>query len=158
MYRMIGGAALAVLLAGSAAQATDGPIRRFAQECNGPAIRFLRSPVTYLRGNREVFSIPEPIGPFNNNWLRPYGGFTLYPGQPGSGYGSHSDYSHIDYLVTPQENANLVAAKLKAMGIPAVAPEPIFLGKNPRITDNVKLPRPRPVEKKAPDKMKIDDL
>ncbi len=43
---------------------------------------------------------------------------------------------------TPAANAQAVLDKLKEMNIPRVSPEPIFLGKNPRIADNVNLPVP----------------
>ena len=137
MKKLLGGLAFAALLSGPAAQANDGP-----------GIRFLRAPWAFLYGNRTIYSEVVPIGPFNDAWLRPYAGYTVYPGEPGSGFDTHSDYSHIDYVVTPENNAALVRSRLRAMGIPEVRPEPMFLGKNPRAADNVKLPLPRKAEKK----------
>ena len=144
MKKLLGGLAVAALLSGGAAQANDGP-----------GIRFLRDPHGFLYGNRIIYSEVVPIGPFNNVWHRPYAGYTVYPGEPGSGFTTHSDYSHIDWLVTPEDNAAMVRARLSALGIPAVRPEPIFLGKNPHAADNVKLPLPRKIEKT--DEKKIED-
>ncbi|MBY0232535.1 MAG: hypothetical protein K2W96_24920 [Gemmataceae bacterium] len=137
MKKLLAGLAVAALLPAIPAHANDGP-----------AVRFLRAPRAFLRGNWHVVSEEVPIGPFNNVWHRPEGGWTLYPGEPGSGFASHSEYSHIDWLVTPEDNAALVRARLRALGIPAVRPEPIFLGRNPRAADGVKLPIPRKIEKK----------
>lgn len=138
MKKLLGGLVFAALLFSGVAQANDGP-----------GIRFLRHPWAFLYGNRIVYSEIVPIGPFNDAWLRPFAGYTVYPGEPGSGFDTHSDYSHINYVVSPENNAAMVRAKLQSMGIPPVRPEPIFLGKNPHVTDNVKLPVPRKVEKKA---------
>jgi hypothetical protein len=43
----------------------------------------------------------------------------------------------------PASTAQTVLNKLKEMNIPLVDPEPMFLGKNPRIADNVRLPVPK---------------
>jgi hypothetical protein len=84
------------------------------------------------------------VGP-NWAWFFPFGGVTLYPGQPGSGYAARSDYSCIHWLVPPQQNAALVRSRLAALGIPEVPPEPLYWGKIPGITDSIdKLPVPRP--------------
>jgi hypothetical protein len=86
----------------------------------------------------------QEIGP-NWAWFFPYGGVTLYPGEPGSGYAARSDYSCINWIVTPEQNANMVRGRLRSMGIPDVPPEPLFWGKNPSVTDSIQaLPRPRP--------------
>lgn len=87
--------------------------------------------------------------PFNYSWLTPHGGFVTYPGQPGSGFATQSDYAHLSWLVPPAENAAHVREKLRAMGVPLVRPEPQFLGRNPRITDGVKLRQPLPKPKPA---------
>jgi len=88
---------------------------------------------------------------FNFAWLTPHGGYTTYPGLPGSGYGTHSDYSQHNWLVSPEENAAMVRNRLRELGIPPVPPEPVFLGKNPRAADNIKLPLPRVKEKDKDD-------
>lgn len=84
---------------------------------------------------------------YNHAWLTPFGGYTLYPGQIGSGYSGHSDYSRVEWFLTPTDTAAVVRAKLQALGIPAVKPETVFLGKIPGAADNIKLPLPRPREK-----------
>ncbi len=89
--------------------------------------------------------------PFNYSWLTPHGGYVTYPGLPGSGFGSVTDYSQHSWVVPPEASANAVREKLRAMGIPLVPPETIFLGKNPRAADNLKLPIPRPKEKDKED-------
>jgi hypothetical protein len=89
--------------------------------------------------------------PQNYSWLTPYGGWVTFPGEPGSGFGTHSDYLAVSHLVTPAENAAHVREKLRSMGIPLVRPEPQFLGRNPRATEGVRLPVPLPkpeIEKK----------
>jgi hypothetical protein len=93
------------------------------------------------------------VGP-NWAWFFPYGGVTLYPGQPGSGYAARSDYSCINWIGTPEQNAAMVRGRLRAMGIPEVPPEPLYWGKNPTVTDSIDrlpLPRPRLVEPPAAD-------
>jgi hypothetical protein len=79
------------------------------------------------------------------NWayMYPDAGFTTYPGLPGSGICTHSDYSHVYWLIPPRFNAKQVIDRLDILGVPLVPPEPEFLGKNPHVTDGVKLPVPR---------------
>lgn len=79
---------------------------------------------------------------FNNAWLYPDGGFTLYPGQPGSCVPSHSDYSKVNWVVPPTTNAQAVLDKLRELGVPQVPPDTIYLGKNPNAGD-AKLPIPK---------------
>ena len=76
-------------------------------------------------------------------WLYPNAGFTLYPGQAGSCVPSHSDYSKVHWVVPPTENAQAVLSKLQQLGIPQVPPETIYLGKNPQVTGDAKLPLPK---------------
>ena len=80
---------------------------------------------------------------FNRAWMYPEGGFTVYPGQPGSCVPSHSDYSKVNWTVPPTVNAQGVMDKLRALGIPQVPPDTIYLGKNPRAAENVQLPIPK---------------
>lgn len=92
----------------------------------------------------------------NRAWWFPHAGYTLYPGQAGSGWGTRSDYSHINWLVPPEQNAALVRERLRLMNIPPVPPEPVFLNKNPAILEGLRLPIPRPKtppkDDKEPDK------
>ena len=80
---------------------------------------------------------------FNRAWVYPFGGFTLYPGQAGSCVPSHSDYAKVDWTVPPTVNAQGVLDRLRALGVPQVPPDTIFLGKNPRGANDVKLPVPK---------------
>ena len=80
---------------------------------------------------------------FNRAWVYPIGGFTVYPGQPGSCVPSHSDYSKVNWTDSPTANAQAVLDKLRALGIPQVPPDTIYLGKNPRAADNALLPVPK---------------
>jgi hypothetical protein len=75
--------------------------------------------------------------------LFPHGGWTLYPGEAGSGVPSHSHYSHVYGLVPPAVAANQVLEKLQLMRIPIKPPEPQFLGRNPAAADNVIPPTPK---------------
>ncbi|MGL4551905.1 MAG: hypothetical protein ACRC33_12065, partial [Gemmataceae bacterium] len=76
--------------------------------------------------NVAVFLSPDPLSlidrPYNHAWTTPFGGYTLYPGQAGSGYGTHSDYAHVSWLTSPEQNAGMVRGRLAQMGIPAVPP------------------------------------
>jgi hypothetical protein len=81
--------------------------------------------------------------PFNNANLYPYGGWTLYPGEAGSGVPTMSNYSHVNGLVPPAVSARSVLARLQQLGIPIIAPEPEFLNKNPAITEGLILPVPK---------------
>jgi hypothetical protein len=92
---------------------------------------------------------PLLTGPRNWAWVFPDGGFTAYPGLPGSGTRSNSDYSHINWVVSPQNNAQMVQQKLDALGIPRVPQETMFLGKNPGMVDKAKLPLPKGWQKDA---------
>jgi hypothetical protein len=83
---------------------------------------------------------------FNYSWLTPHGGFVTYPGLPGSGFASQTDYSQHAWLIPPEANAQRVRERLKILGIPMTPPEPVFLGKNPKAAENIKLPVPRPKE------------
>src|SRR5262245_28730131 len=49
--------------------------------------------------------LSRPIGLF---FEAPLGGYTLYPGQAGSGVASASDYSHINYHTPPVVTARAV--------------------------------------------------
>jgi hypothetical protein len=80
---------------------------------------------------------------FNRAWVYPNGGYTVYPGQPGSCVPSHSDYSKVNWLVPPTINAQGVLDKLRELGIPQVPPDTIYLGKNPRAAEDAKLPIPK---------------
>jgi hypothetical protein len=84
--------------------------------------------------------LSRPIGAF---FEAPFGGYTLYAGQAGSGVHSASDYSHINYHKPPALTAQMVLDRLRDLGIPLVAPETQFLGKNPAV-EGVRLPVPRP--------------
>jgi hypothetical protein len=101
--------------------------------------------------------------PFNNTNLYPDGGWTLYPGEPGSFVPSMSVYSHINGRVPPEVSARSVLARLAQLGIPIVPPEPQFLGKNPCVADNVALPvpkgwrKPKEAPKEAPKKIEKGD-
>jgi hypothetical protein len=75
--------------------------------------------------------------------LFPSGGWTLYPGEAGSGVPSHSHYSHVFGIVPPAVAANGVLLRLQQLGVPIKAPEPQFLGRNPAAADNVIPPTPR---------------
>lgn len=79
---------------------------------------------------------------FNNAWLYPEGGFTVYPGEPGSCVPSHSDYSKVYWVVPPTANAQAVLNKLQQLGIPQVPPDTIYLGKSPNAGE-AKLPLPK---------------
>jgi hypothetical protein len=81
-------------------------------------------------------------GPTNWAWRFPDAGVTAYPGQPGTGYQAQSDYTRTDWIRSPSENAKAVCERLAKMGIPKVTPEPEFLGKNPCLPTNLKLPIP----------------
>jgi hypothetical protein len=96
-------------------------------------------------------------GPRNWSWIYPDGGFTAYPGEPGSGVWARSDYSHVNWVVSPADNAQGVLRKLDALGIPRVPQDTIYLGKNPAMVDKAKLPIPRawqpePEKLKEPEK------
>jgi hypothetical protein len=99
--------------------------------------------------------------PQNWAWIFPSGGFTAYLGTPGSGVQANSDYSHIHWVVSPQQTAQNVQQKLDALGIPRVPQDTIFLGKNPGTVDKAKLPIPRkwvaPEENKEAEKEKGKD-
>lgn len=82
-------------------------------------------------------------GPINWAWWYPHGGFTAYPGLPGSGVGARSDYAPVTWVLPPKVNADLVLQKLEQLGIPLVAPEPQYLYKNPRVHEKVRLPVPK---------------
>ncbi len=81
--------------------------------------------------------------PRNWSWMYPDGGFTLYPGQAGSGIQARSDYSHINWVQPPHANAQAVVQKLDALGIPRVPQDTTYLGKNPAQVDKAKLPIPK---------------
>jgi hypothetical protein len=81
--------------------------------------------------------------------IYPDGPITAFAGEWATGFQAHSNYSPINWYLPPAANAQAVLDKLKEMNIPLVSPEPMFLGKNPRIAENVKLPTPR--MKKAKD-------
>jgi hypothetical protein len=107
----------------------------------------------YFRPDSAVPNVPPLIEGWNlaliqitpnRAYIHPFAGYRLYPGEPGSGYGSWSDYSHINWLIPPEQSAANVRERLRLMGIPAVTPEPVFLNKNPAITDGLRLPIPRP--------------
>jgi hypothetical protein len=106
-------------------------------------------PGTFIRVPGPCFLLGTYYGteliaiPFNNANHYPYGGWTLYPGQAGSGVPSASGYSHVNALVPPVVSARGVLATLQRMGVPIVPPEPVFLGKNPCVANNVKLPVPK---------------
>ena len=80
---------------------------------------------------------------FNWAWLYPNGGFTLYPGEPGSCVPSHSDYSKVHWTVPPTASAQGTLDKLRELGIPQVPPDTIYLGKNPYAAGDAKLPLPK---------------
>ena len=80
---------------------------------------------------------------FNRAWVYPRGGYTLYPGQAGSCVESHSDYSRINWVVPPTANAQAVLDKLRELDVPLVPPDTIYLGKNPRLSEDAKLPIPK---------------
>jgi hypothetical protein len=80
---------------------------------------------------------------FNQAWVYPNGGYTLYPGEPGTCVPSHSDYSKIQWVVPPTVNAQGVLDRLRILGIPQVPPDTIYLGKNPRAVEDAKLPIPK---------------
>jgi hypothetical protein len=82
-------------------------------------------------------------GPRNWAWWYPHGGFTAYPGLPGSGIVTGSDYSHVNWVVSPTVNAQMVTQKLRAMGVPLVPQDTIYLGKNPKVVEKAKLPMPK---------------
>jgi hypothetical protein len=89
------------------------------------------------------FDNPLIVGPRNWSWLYPDGGFTVYPGEPGSGVRTGSDYSHVNWVQPPQANAQAVLQKLDALGIPRVPQDTTYLGKNPAQVDKAKLPVPK---------------
>src|SRR5262249_38958098 len=94
-------------------------------------------------------------GPRNWSWIYPEGGFTVYLGEPGSGVWPRSDYSHVNWVMSPADNAQAVLRKLDALGIPRVPQDTIYLGKNPAQVDKAKLPLPRAWEQpKEPEKLK----
>jgi hypothetical protein len=104
---------------------------------------------------------PYYDGPRSWAWWYPDGGFTAYPGQPGSGIKGGSDYSHVNWVTSPASNAQLVTDKLQSLGIPLVPQETTYLGKNPAAVQKAKLPQPKgwikdaePVE---PEKAKDQD-
>jgi hypothetical protein len=111
----------------------------------GPGLPLVPAP-GYYPGWAFPFGLPPTAFievPFNNSNHYPYGGWTLYPGEPGSGVPSCSAYSQINGTVSPALNAQMVLEKLQAMGIPIEPPETMYLWKNPRIAENVNLPVPR---------------
>jgi hypothetical protein len=99
-------------------------------------------------------------------WIYPRGGFTLYPGEPGSCVPSHSDYSKVNWLVPPTVSAQGTLDKLRELGIPQVRPDTIYLGKNPYAAGEAKLPlpngwtpkevEPKPADPKAKAPEKLD--
>jgi hypothetical protein len=89
--------------------------------------------------------------PPNLSNVYPDGGFTAYDGMWATGYQVHSNYSPINWVQPPAASAQSVLLKLQEMHIPLVSPEPMFLNKNPRIAENVRLPAPR-IMKKVKDK------
>jgi hypothetical protein len=80
--------------------------------------------------------------PPNRANVLPYFGFTAFDGLWATGFQAISNYSPINYVLPPAGTAQSVLAKLKEMNIPLVSPEPMFLNKNPRIAENVRLPAP----------------
>jgi hypothetical protein len=81
------------------------------------------------------------VGPRNWAWWFPHGGFTAYPGEPGSGVQARSDYSHVNWVVPPHVNAQMVLQRLEMLGVPLVPQETLYLGKNPAV-NKAKLPIP----------------
>jgi hypothetical protein len=95
----------------------------------------------YGYGGLPAYALIERPHPQWN--LFPSGGWTLYPGEAGSGVPSLSAYSHVYGVKPPAAYADDVIAKLQKLGIPRKAPEPKFLGRNPNIDRNVDLPTPK---------------
>jgi hypothetical protein len=93
------------------------------------------------QGVYEAIALIDRPHPQEN--LFPHGGWTLYPGEAGSGVPSCSNYSYFTGLVQPAVAAAHVLEKLGHMRIPIKPPAPQFLGRNPAIADNVDLPTPR---------------
>ncbi len=85
--------------------------------------------------------------PPNRANIFPNHGFTFYDGMWATGFQAVSNYAPINYVLPPAGSAESVLVKLREMNIPLVSPEPMFLNKNPRIAENVRLPAP--VLKKA---------
>lgn len=88
-------------------------------------------------------------GPRYWGWYFPDGGFTAYPGLPGSGVATRSDYSHVSWLASPADTAQAVVQKLDSLGIPRVPQDTTYLGKNPAMVDKAKLPVPKAWRKDA---------
>lgn len=98
-------------------------------------------------------------GPRNWAWMFPDGGFTAYPGLPGSGITTGSDYSHVNWVIAPTANAQIVTQKLEELGVPLVPQETIYLGKNPKVVDKAKLPMPKNwIKDGEPEKEEKKDL
>jgi hypothetical protein len=98
-------------------------------------------------------------GPRNWSWWYPHGGFTAYLGLPGSGVQAPSDYSHINWVIPPHVNANMVLQKLEMLGVPLVPQETMYLGKNPAHVAKTKLPVPgRWIKEKEKEKEREKEL
>jgi hypothetical protein len=94
-----------------------------------------------LRGTYTGRELIEVYFPTAN--LYPDGGWTLYPGEAGSGVPTCSNYAPVNGLIPPAATAQVVLQKLQFLGIPIVAPETQFLNKNPRIAEKLQLPIPK---------------
>jgi hypothetical protein len=86
----------------------------------------------------ELYDVPA-------NWAYwyPDGGYTLYPGEAGSGGSAASDYSAPAWVLPPNVHAQSVLHKMQQLGIPNLPPETLYLHRNPRIADGLKLPTPK---------------
>lgn len=126
-------ALLGVALGGAASLRADGFLHGGHGHVSRQPPRFYHYP-----GGPDLVEVTP-----NWAWIYPDGGFTAYAGLPGSGIPMRSDYSSPIWVAPPRVNAAGVIQKLDQLGVPLIAPEPVFLGKNPRAHENIKLPVPK---------------
>ncbi len=133
------------------------PLAVLAAVAGSPAVVRAEYPVSPCGGNSSWGGFgwnPFALMDVPPNWTNylPDGGWTLYPGEPGSGVRSWSSYSQINGVVPPAVNAQAVLDRLQMLGVPIIPPEPQFLGKNPRVADKLILPTPKGWKKPEEDK------
>lgn len=103
----------------------------------------------YGYGALPAYALIERPHPQAN--LFPHGGWTLYPGEAGSGVPSLSAYSHFYGIAPPEVYAAQVTEKLRNLGIHKVG-EPKYLGRNPNVDRNVNVPTPKSLLPKEEEK------
>jgi hypothetical protein len=127
---------------GCAVGVAPGPIHGHTPFVDtGPAYGYGHDYFTLYGGVYEAIALIERPHPQAN--LFPNMGWTLYPGQAGSGVPSMSSYSHINGVLPPSVYVLGVMEKLHHLGIARHPPDTKFLHKNPAIGDNLNLPTPK---------------